>query len=81
MKREEIQMQIKGTLILQGLATNDTDLSASVDIRSGLGLDEFQLIELVGDLEETLGISIDTDEMENTQTVGQLIDLVMRNIG
>lgn len=46
-----------------------------------LKLDELDMVELVMEIEETFGITIDDDEVERLKTVQDLIDLVERKQG
>ena len=80
MEYSDILMHLREILIEQEVIDAETDLSSSVDLRSGLGLDEFKIIELCGEIEDTFGISIPADEAELAQTVGQFVELIQRSM-
>jgi acyl carrier protein len=75
----DVETTVREILVEQGFIVDAIELDQSTDIRSGLGLDEFKVIELVGALEDAYGITIDTDEIDAAQTVGQFVELVQRS--
>ena len=76
----DIEIALREILIELEVITPETILKAEMDIRLGLGMDEFQVIELTGSMEAEYDIQIDTDEAAQALTVGQFIELVKRNI-
>lgn len=78
MTKNEIADQIKNILVVQGIAKTKTEIEATSTLRTDLGLDEVQIIELVGAIDEIYGITLDADEVEKAETVEQLAELIQR---
>lgn len=76
----DIEMKLREILIELELIDQEQEINSQTNIRHGLNIDEFQIIEVTGALEEEFDISIDTDEAEQTETVGQFVELIQRNI-
>jgi acyl carrier protein len=77
----EIEKELREILIEQEIIGTDQEINAQTNIRHDLGLDEFQIIELIGAIEEEYDISIPIDQAEQAQTIGQFVELIQRCIG
>ncbi len=55
-------------------------LDESADLRKGLNLDSLDMVSLVLHVENRLKIEIDTDELNRAVTVGDLLDILQRNL-
>lgn len=55
------------------------ELSADSNIAS-MGIDSLQMLEIVGNLERELQISVPDDELVGIETVGQLLSLVQKKL-
>jgi acyl carrier protein len=56
------------------------DLDESADLRKGLNLDSLDMVSLILHVENRLKIEIDTEELNRAVTVGDLLDLLERNL-
>ncbi len=66
---------------LLDILQNDTDVqldsvNESVSLREGLGLDSVDLVGIIMRIEEFYRIRLNHQELEQTNTVGMLIDLI-----
>ena len=76
----DIEMKLREILVELELTSEITEVKSETNIRHDLGLDEFQIIELTGAAEEEYGININTDEAELSQTIGEFVELIQRNL-
>jgi acyl carrier protein len=76
----EIEKKIREILIEQEVITDRASIHAGIEIREGLLMDEFQIIELIGEIESIYSITLDTDEVDALKTIGQLVELIQRDI-
>jgi acyl carrier protein len=53
-------------------------LADDVTLREGLGLDSIDLVSMVIGIQEQFRIELKTEELEKTQTVGTLLDLIQQ---
>lgn len=62
--------------------TGDTfpDANDGTDLRTGLRLDSLDMVSLVLKTEIRLDIQIDTSELSDVTTVGQMLDLLERKL-
>ena len=47
---------------------------------SSLGLDSLLIMEIVGDIQDELDISLSDDELSQAQTIGELESLIIKNL-
>ncbi|MCR4414779.1 MAG: acyl carrier protein [Thermoguttaceae bacterium] len=57
-----------------------SDLDESADLRKGLNLDSLDMVSLILHIENRLKIEINTEELNRAATVGDLLDLLERNL-
>ena len=58
------------------LAVDEGQVTRDANFGDDLDADSLDLVELVMALEEEFGITVDEDELEGIETVGQAIDMV-----
>ena len=77
MDRQEIRKKLVGMLAIvdEELAKRD-DIGEDAEIRDGLGLDSLQVVELLFEIEEELGVKIEDEEAQQLRTVGSLLDII-----
>ncbi len=51
------------------------------DVIADMGVDSLQMLEMVGEMERELDITIPDDSLVGIQTVKQLLDLVEKRVG
>jgi len=80
MQRQEIFLQLKS--IIRKYLDDDIDISSteeSTNFLSDLNLDSVHLINLIVDIEEKFGITIEEEELENINLVKDVIDLISKS--
>ncbi len=78
-KEEIILGQLRG--ILEESATTEPDwdnFGRSTTIES-LGLDSLTILDLLYDIEEVIGVHLEAKEVLNITTLGELVDLLIKN--
>lgn len=78
-KQEKIILQLRG--ILEESATTELDWDAiSLDTKiESLGLDSLTILDLLYDIEEVIGIHLEAKEVLNITTLGEIVDLLIKN--
>ena len=56
------------------------DIEPSMSLRDDLGMDSMQAVSLSLDLEDSLSITLDDDELSSLVTVGDLFEIVQRKL-
>ncbi len=75
MKRVEIFNELK-EIVLDYLGDDDMDVSEDSVLTDDLGLTSLDLISIVGDVEDSFGISVEDEAMESIETVGDVLDYI-----
>jgi len=75
----DVEMKVKNILVEEFQCSAETILPAS-RLRQELGLDEFDVIELIGNAEEECGVAILQDELPNILTVDDLVKQLKQSI-
>ena len=77
MDRQEITEKLKGMLAIvnEDLAQRD-DVTEQTDLRDGLGMDSLQVVELLFEVEEQLGVKIEDEEAKALRAISDLLDLI-----
>ena len=73
MKRVEIFNELK-EIVLDYLGDDDIEVSEDSVLTDDLGLTSLDLISIVGDVEDSFGISVEDEAMESIETVGDVLD-------
>lgn len=71
------------TVILQMLRScriemNTEELTDELSIKDDIGLDSFQIMELLGEMEDRFDLEIPDRQIRNLQTVGQISEFLQR---
>ena len=77
MKREEIQDEILEILVMKmdlGIPMDLEEINDDTNLESDMGLDSLDQIELVMECEREFDIAIDDADVENFQTMGDILD-------
>ena len=80
MKRVEIFNELK-EIVLDYLGDDDMDVSEDSVLTDDLGLTSLDLISIVGDVEDSFGISVEDEAMESIETVGDVLDYIEGRLG
>ena len=75
MKRAEIFNELK-EIVLDYLGDDDIEVSEGSVLTDDLGLTSLDLISIVGDVEDSFGISVDDEATESIETVGDVLDYI-----
>lgn len=75
MKRAEIFNELK-EIVLDYLGDDDIEVSEGSVLTDDLGLTSLDLISIVGDVEDSFGISVEDEAMESIETVGDVLDYI-----
>lgn len=67
------------TIINDQLNIDVDDVTEETSLKDDLGADSLDLFELVMAFEEEFGVEIDQDEIENIDTVGDVIEYIKKN--
>ena len=68
-------------LILDYVKIDPTEISESSSLRTDLGLDSLQMVNIIVELENKYGLTIQERDTSDLQTVGDLIEYVVREKG
>ncbi len=61
-------------IIVEILAADDIEITEETSLKDDLGADSLDLFELITAFEDEYGIEIPQEELENIQTVGDIIE-------
>lgn len=75
MKRAEIFNELK-EIVLDYLGDDDIEVSEGSVLTDDLGLTSLDLISIVGDVEDSFGISVEDEAMESIETVVDVLDYI-----
>ena len=80
MKRAEIFNELK-EIVLDYLGDDDIEVSEDSVLTDDLGLTSLDLISIVGDVEDSFGISVEDEAMDSIETVGDVLDYIEGRLG
>lgn len=75
MKREKIFDELK-EIVLDYLGEDDIEVSEDSVLTDDLGLTSLDLISIVGDIEDSFGISVEDEAIDSIETVGDVLDYI-----
>jgi acyl carrier protein len=75
----EVETKVR-EIIMQKLGTSEDKITPEASFRNDLGADSLSTVELMMELEEIFGISIEEDEAEKIQTVKDAVSCIERKI-
>ncbi len=61
-------------LLVDQLGVDDEDVTLDASFKDDLGADSLDLFEMVMSLEEEYGMEVPAEELENIETVGDMIE-------
>ena len=64
-------------IVAEGLSVNESEITLETTFES-LGADSLDLMELVMSFEEEFGVEIDTDEIANLKTIGDVVEYIQK---
>ena len=73
--RDEVYERVKEVLTEQ-LGVEEGDITEEASFQEDLDADSLDLVELIMELEDQLGIKISDEDAQKIQTVGQAVDYV-----
>ena len=79
MKKEDVKKVVMEAVKIFSEQKPNVDITEETNLVGDLNFDELNMVEFVMNLEETIGMEIDDDDMEkyfNGQTVGSVIDYI-----
>jgi acyl carrier protein len=79
MQRSELGAMLL-ELLQQETGESQKQLTDQTDLRNELKLDSVDMVSLLLHVENQLNINIDSQELGNLETVGQLLDLLERKV-
>ncbi len=80
MKREEVLDKVK-KILAEKLDVDEAEIKEEASLIDDLGADSLDLVDLVMDFEETFGVKIEDEELENIKTVKDVVDGIMAKLG
>ena len=75
----QIEDKVK-EIIVEKLSVKESEVTHKASFVKDLGADSLDCVELVIDFEHEFGITIDDNEAENINTVGEAIDYIKAKI-
>lgn len=72
---EQIESKVK-EIIIKNLGVEESEVTREASFKDDLGADSLDCVELVIDFEKEFNITIDDNETENINTVGDAIDYI-----
>lgn len=72
---EQIESKVK-EIIVKNLGVEESEVTREASFKDDLGADSLDCVELVIDFEKEFNITIDDNEAENINTVGEAIDYI-----
>ena len=78
-KEEEIIRQLRDILEESSTTEPDWDNFGRNSTIESLGLDSLTILDLLYDIEEEIGVHLEAKEVLNITTLGELVDLLIKN--
>jgi len=75
MTKEDIFAKVK-ELIVESIGVDAEKVTEGASLTEDLGADSLELVDLTMDFEDELGVSIETAELADVDTVGDIINLI-----
>lgn len=75
----EVESKVK-EIIVEDLGVKESEVTREASFKDDLGADSIDCVELILDFEKEFCITINDDEAENINTVGEAIDYIKKLI-
>ena len=79
MDRETVVSQVR-TAVIDVLGVEPERVTLVARFAEDLEADSLALVELVMAFEDEFGITVDEDELDAVKTVGDAVDMILRNV-
>ena len=79
MDRETVVSQVR-TAVIDVLGVEPERVTLEARFAEDLEADSLALVELVMAFEDEFGITVDEDELDAVKTVGDAVDMILRNV-
>jgi len=79
MTKDEITTKVK-EMIVKSIGVDASKVTNEASLTDDLGADSLELVDLTMDFEDELGVSIETSELSEVETVGDIIDLIVKKM-
>lgn len=78
MNRDEIRNTLEKLIVMvdEQRAETGVEIKEDASLRDGIGLDSLQITELIFEIEERFGMTIDDEEAKELRVAGDLITLI-----
>lgn len=67
--------------IVRVLSVEEDKVTSDASFSDDLDADSLDLVELVMEIEEEFGVSVEEEELENITTVGAVVDMIKTKLG
>ena len=64
------------TAIVSELGCDESKVTLDANLKDDLGADSIDAVQIIMELEDAFGISIDTDDIESISTVGKIVEYI-----
>ncbi|MFZ1947276.1 MAG: acyl carrier protein [bacterium] len=75
----EVETKVR-EIIMQKLGTSEDKITPEASFRNDLGADSLSTVELMMELEEIFGVTIEEDEAEKIQTVKDAVSYIEKKL-
>ncbi len=79
MTKEEITTKVK-EMIVKSIGVDPSKVTLEASLSDDLGADSLELVDLTMDFEDELGVSIETSELSEIDTVEDIIELIAKKM-
>lgn len=76
----DVESKVK-EIIVNKLGVEETQVTRDASFINDLGADSLDTVELIMEFEKTFDVTIDDEEAEKIQTVGDAVDYLQANTG
>ncbi len=66
------------SIIAAELGVDESQVTETADIVDDLGADSLDIVELIMELEEVFGVSVDDSDAQKMKTVGDVLDYIKK---
>jgi len=83
MRSQETDMDTLDTVIaiIRNNISSDADINADSDMRKDLGVDSFDGLMIMNEIDDAFGISVDEDDFKKVNSPQEIVDLLKDKYG